>query len=135
MHPRISLITLGVSDLAASVAFYRDALGLPLHAASNADVAFFELNGTWLGLFPTAELAKDAGVANDGTGFRGVTLSHNLATEAEVDALFAELASKKVVIVKPPTKADWGGYHGYFRDPDGHLWEVAHNPFMWVGPK
>ena len=136
MEPRISMITLGVSDLGRSVSFYRDILGLPVseHSVENV-VAFFELNGTWLGLFPRAELAKDAQVQNDGVGFDGVTLSHNLRSEKEVAQFFEKLTGSNVPIVKEPTKADWGGYSGYFKDPDGHLWEVAYNPGFWPGPQ
>ncbi|MHB8654669.1 MAG: VOC family protein [Terriglobia bacterium] len=135
MEPRISMITLGVSDLERSVSFYKDILGLPLskHSVENA-VAFFELNGTWLGLFSREELAKDARVQNDGGGFDGVALAHNLKSEEEVKHFFEALKSKGVRITKEPIKADWGGFSGYFRDPDGHLWEVAYNPAFWIGP-
>ncbi len=135
MDPRISLVTLGVKDLAASVAFYRDVVGFPLSKKSSGDVAFFELRGTWLALFPAAALAKDAGVPAEGSGFRGVTLSHNMRSRAAVDMLFRDLEKKGATVVKPPSKAEWGGHTGYFADPDGHLWEVAYNPHFWVGPK
>jgi uncharacterized protein len=135
MEPRISMITLGVSDLGRSVSFYKDILCLPLskHSVENT-VAFFELNGTWLGLFGRAELAKDAQVQNDAMGFDGITLSHNLKSEEEVKHFFEALESNGVEIVKQPQRADWGGYSGYFKDPDGHLWEVAYNPHFWIGP-
>lgn len=135
MEPRISMITLGVSDLGRSVSFYRDVLGLPLsrHSVEGA-VAFFELSGTWLGLYSRDELAKDARVPNDGAGFDGVTLSHNLNSEEEVKQFFEVLKRKGAVIVKEPVKADWGGFSGYFKDPDGHLWEAAYNPAFWIGP-
>lgn len=135
MDKRISLITLGVKDLKKSVAFYRDVLGFKPSKYSMDEVAFFDLQGTWLGLFPAKELAKDAGVPAKGSGFRAVTLSHNLRSAAEVDRLFTHLKKHKTKIVKPAQKADWGGYSGYFVDPDGHLWELAHNPFFWPGPK
>lgn len=130
------MITLGVSDLKRSTSFYKDILGLPLssHSVENA-VSFFELQGTWLGLFPREELAKDAQVKNDGMGFDGATLSHNLKSEEEVKCFFETLKIKGVEIVKEPMKADWGGYSGYFRDLDGHLWEAAYNPGFWIGPK
>ncbi len=134
MEPRISLITLGVKDLKASVAFYRDVLGLPRSKKSSGDAAFFELKGTWLALFPASALAKDAGVYAEGSGFRSVTLSHNLRSRAAVDMLFRELEKKGATIVKAPSKAEWGGYTGYFADPDGHLWKVAYNPHFRVGP-
>lgn len=129
------MITLGVSDLGRSVAFYRDILGLPLSRQSvEGVVAFFELRGTWLGLFPREELARDARVQNDGAGFDGVALAHNLTSEEEVKQFFEVLKGKGVAIAKQPVKADWGGYSGYFKDPDGHLWEVAYNPAFWIGP-
>jgi uncharacterized protein len=136
MEARVSMITLGVSDLGRSVAFYRDILGLPLsqHSVQGA-VAFFELNGTWLGLFSREELARDARVPNDGAGFDGAALAHNLKSEEEVRDFFEVLRVKGVPITKEPVKADWGGFSGYFKDPDGHLWEVAYNPAFWIGPE
>ena len=133
MKPRISMITLGVQDLKKSIAFY-EKLGLP-RMDSPPEVAFFTLNGTWLGLYGREALAKDANVPANGSGFDGITLSHNLKTEAEVDAVMAEAKEAGANIVKPAQKADWGGYHGYFKDPDGHLWEIAYNPYFWVGPE
>jgi len=129
------MITLGVSNLERSVSFYKDILGWPLskHSVENA-VAFFELDGTWLGLFSREELARDARVLNDGTGFDGITLSHNLKSEEEVKHFFEVLKRKGVTIAKEPVKAEWGGFSGYFKDPDGHLWEVAYNPAFWIGP-
>ena len=102
---------------------------------SPPSVAFFTLNGTWLGLYGREDLARDAGVPSDGTGFGGISLSHNLASEAEVDALLEQAVNAGATLVKPAQRAAWGGYHGYFADPDGHLWEIAHNPFGWVGPE
>lgn len=136
MEPRISMITLGVADLHRSVSFYKDVLGLPIskHSVENA-VAFFELNGTWLGLFSREELAKEAHVENNNAGFDGITLSHNLKSEKKVDELFEKLKIANVTITKAPAEADWGGYNGYFKDPDGHLWEVAYNPGFWPGPQ
>lgn len=134
MKPRISMITLGVRDLAASTQFYRDGLGLP-PLESPAGVAFFALNGTWLALFGRDDLAADANVAAAGSGFAGIALAHNLESEAAVDAQMAEAAAAGARIVKPAQKTAWGGYAGYFADPDGHLWEIAHNPFMQVGPQ
>jgi hypothetical protein len=134
MKPRISMVTLGVDDLEKSVAFYEQGLGLP-RIDSPPTVAFFNLNGTWLSLFGRDSLAKDAGVACEKANFNNVTLAHNLESEAEVDALFAEVLAAGATAVKTPQKVFWGGYSGYFKDLDGHLWEVAHNPFMWVGPK
>ena len=133
MQPRISMITLGVNDLARSIEFYEQGLGLPRMESPPA-VAFFTLNGTWLGLYGREALAEDAQVSADGAGFRGVALAHNLASEAEVDQLYQEALAAGATPVKQPQKVFWGGYSGYFADPDGHLWEVAHNPFAWVGP-
>ncbi|MDT8376229.1 MAG: VOC family protein [Mariprofundaceae bacterium] len=134
MKPRISMITLGVRDLQKSIQFYETGLGFP-RMESPPEVAFFTLNGTWLGLYGRESLAGDAAVPSEGSGFGGVTLSHNLKSEVEVDQVMDEAAAAGAEIVKPAQKAFWGGYHGYFRDPDGHLWEIAHNPLFWVGPE
>ncbi|MGR4069279.1 VOC family protein [Halomonas sp. LR3S48] len=134
MKPRISMITLGVRDLAASIRFYEEGLGLP-RMESPPEVAFFTLNGTWLGLYGREALAEDAGVPAEGSGFTGIALAHNLASEAEVDELLEQAVAAGAKLVKPGQKVFWGGYSGYFSDPDGYLWEVAHNPFAWVGPK
>lgn len=133
MQPRISLITLGVKDLARSIEFYEKGLGLP-RMESPPTVAFFTLNGTWLGLYGREALAEDAQISPKGNGFRGVALAHNLTSEAQVDKLYQEVLSAGATPVKQPQKAFWGGYSGYFADPDGHLWEVAYNPFTWIGP-
>ena len=128
------MITLGVKDLQASIRFYQNGLGFP-KLDSPPSVAFFTLNGSWLGLYNKEYLAKDAGVSGEGNGFSGITLSHNVTSEQDVvDTIaYAEKAGGK--IVKTPKKAEWGGFHGYFQDVDGYLWEVAYNPFMWVGPE
>ncbi|HEX5801602.1 MAG TPA: VOC family protein [Azospira sp.] len=135
MQPRISMITLGVADLAAAAEFYETGLALP-RMPSPPEVAFFTLNGTWLALFSRRALAEDANVpaAGDGT-FGGFALAHNLASEAEVDALLRQAEAAGATITRPARKTDWGGYAGYFRDLDGHLWEIAHNPHFWVGPR
>ena len=134
MKPRISMITLGVRDLEASVAFYEGGLGLP-RMDSPPEVAFFTLDGTWLGLYGRDALAADAQVSGDGHGFAAFALAHNVGSEAEVDDVVAQAAAAGATVVKEPQRASWGGYSGYFRDPDGHLWEVAHNPHFWVGPE
>jgi len=126
--PRITMITLGVADVAASTAFY-EKLGFRKSSASQEAVSFFKLKGTMLGLFGRADLAEDAGVEDTGPGFSGVTLAHNLASEAEVDEAFAHALACGATAVKTPEKVFWGGYSGYFADPDGHLWEIAYNPF------
>lgn len=127
MEPRISLITLGVADLARATRFYEECLGLP-KLDSPPGVAFFELGKVWLSLFPREALAADAGVSSEGSGFRGFTLAHNVRSAEEVDALLAHVTACGGTIVKRGQRADWGGYSGYFADPDGYLWEVAHNP-------
>ena len=134
MDPRISMVTLGVADLPRAVAFYEQGLGLPLREPKSDEVAFFDLNGSWLGLYPWAALAEDAGVPPDGQGFRGVTLAHNLASKEAVDAQLAQAVAAGAKLVKPAQDVFWGGYSGYFSDPDGHLWEIAWNPFSWIGP-
>lgn len=134
MNPRISMITLGVKDLARAVSFYEQGLGLP-RMASPPEVAFFTLNGTWLALFGRESLAEDAGVSATGSGFSGFSLAHNVASEAEVDVLIQQAVSAGATLVKPAQTVFWGGYSGYFADPDGYLWEVAHNPHFWVGPE
>ena len=128
------MVSLAVADLPRSVEFYLDGLGLP-KIDSPPGVAFFRLNGTWLGLSERSSLANEAGVSAEGSGYEGFALAHNVASEAEVDELVGIAAAAGAEVVKPPTRADWGGYHAYFADPDGHLWEVAHNPFAWIGPE
>ena len=128
------MITLGVRDLAAAVRFYEQGLGFP-RMDSPPEVAFFTLNGTWLGLYGREALAADATVPAQGSGFAGFTLAHNVQSEAEVDAVLAQAVAAGATQVKPAGKVFWGGYSGYFKDPDGYLWEVAHNPFFWVGPR
>ncbi|MCB0210326.1 MAG: VOC family protein [Anaerolineae bacterium] len=134
MKPRISMITLGVRDVAASVKFYEEGLGFP-RMESPPDVAFFTLNGTWLGLYGREDLAEDATVSSEGSGFAGFTLAHNVASEEEVDIILSQAVAAGATLVKPGQKVFWGGYSGYFKDPDGYLWEVAHNPLFWVGPR
>ena len=133
MKPRISMVTLGVRDLAAAIDFYEKGLGFP-RMESPPEVAFFTLNGTWLGLYGREALAEDARVAAEGTGFEGLSLAHNVPSEKEVDEVVAQAVAAGAVLVKEPQKVFWGGYSAYFKDPDGHLWEVAHNPLFWVGP-
>lgn len=134
MQPRISMITLGVRDLEASVRFYEHGLGLP-RMDSPPEVAFFTLNGSWLALYGREALAEDAGIAPEGSGFAGIAIAHNVKSEAAVDEVMEQAAAAGARLVRAPRKVFWGGYSGYFADPDGYLWEVAHNPLFWIGPK
>ena len=127
MKPRITLITLGVADLERATVFYRDGLGLPTRGDFD-DVVFFVLEGVQLSLFQRDALATDAGVASTGSGFSGITLAHNVESQAEVDDVLSQAERAGATIVLQPQKAEWGGCHGYFTDLDGHLWEVAYPP-------
>lgn len=124
------MITLGVADLARSLAFYRDGLGFSLHNYQPGDqCVMFELAGTWLALYPRESLAEDVQVAAHGSGFAAFTLAHNVGSEAEVDQVWAAAVAAGAQPTKQPQKVFWGGYSSYFADPDGFLWEVAFNPF------
>ncbi len=127
MEPRISLITLGVADLARATRFYEECLGLP-RLKTLPSITFFELGRLWLALWPRESLVADAGLSAQGTGFAGFSLAHNVRSPAEVDALLAHVAAFGAAVVKLGQPTDWGGYSGYFTDLDGFLWEVAHNP-------
>ncbi|MGH7022985.1 MAG: VOC family protein [Caulobacteraceae bacterium] len=130
MKPKISMIGLGVRDFARSLAFYRDGLGFAAHNYKDGeDHVMFRLEGSWLSLYPRDKLAEDATVPDDGQGFSGVALAHNVKSAAEADAVFAHAVSVCARPVKAPQAVFWGGYSGYFADPDGYLWEVAYNPF------
>lgn len=130
MKPKIGLIGLGVEDIARSLAFYRDGLGLSTHNYKEGDdCIFFAMEGTFLSIYPRDKLAEDATVSPEGSGFRGITLAHNEPSKEGVDAVFAEALAAGATAVKTPQDVFWGGYSGYFADPDGHLWEVAWNPF------
>ncbi len=95
----------------------------------------YKRQGTWLGLFGKEALAKEAGVSDEVGGFNSFALVHNVASEAEVDQVFEKVLSHGAKITKKAQKVSWGGYSGYFEDPEGHLWEIAYNPHFWVGPK
>jgi hypothetical protein len=129
MQPRLSFITLGVADIHRARDFYRDVLGWPLSSRSQAGVAFFQLNGFVLALYPADALARDAGLpAGVMTGVSRIALAYNVRARDEVDALLADLAAKGATITRPAADAFWDGRTGYFADPDGYLWEVAWNP-------
>lgn len=127
MEPRLSLITLGVADLARATMFY-ERLGWPRKVAAAEGVAFFQLNSIGLSLYPRADLANDAGVASQSTPSQGMTLAYNTRSRDEVDATLAQAQRLGGRITRPAQDAVWGGYHGYFADPDGFLWEIAWNP-------
>ena len=127
---RISVVTLGVSDLERSIRFY-EALGWRRSPKSiEGEICWFTTADSVLGLFPNDKLAADAGVPADGhTGFRGITLAINLETDEAVASMMSEALAAGATVVKPPQRADWGGVSGYFADPDGHLWELVHTNF------
>lgn len=134
MKPRITVITLAVDDLERAVRFYRDGLGLPTEGIVGREfehgaVAFFPLEGgVRLAVWPRASLAHDSGLVRTPASPTDVSLGHNVASPAEVDAVMAQAERAGARIVKPAKATFWGGYAGYFQDPDGHLWEVVHNP-------
>ena len=125
---RVTLITLGVKDLTASRSFYKS-LGWEESQRSQETVAFFQINGMVLGLFGLADLAKDQGREDAPLGVGAMTLAQNFESEGEVDLAFAKAIECGATELKAPEKVFWGGYSGYYADPDGHVWEVAHNPF------
>ena len=134
MKPRLSLITLGVDNLERSLAFYRDGLGLPTQGITGTEfehgaVAFFDLQaGLKLAIWARANIAYDTGIRQGPSSSTEFMLGHNVASKAEVDTVMEQARKTGAVIVKPAQDAFWGGYSGYFKDPDGHLWEVAWNP-------
>jgi len=129
MNPqRVTLITLGVADLAAARAFYAR-LGWREHKASQPGVAFYQMHGAVLGLFDRAALAEDQGRPGAVLGCGALTLAQNFATEAQVDAAYAAALAAGGTALKAPVKVLWGGYSGYWADPDGHVWELAMNPY------
>jgi predicted lactoylglutathione lyase len=131
---RITLVTLGVADVVRATAFY-EALGWQRSSASvEGDVSFFQLNGLALAVWSRQALADDAHTPAEGSGFRGTSLAINLESEAEVDRVAAEWLHAGGTMVVEPHRAFWGGYTGYVADPDGHLWELAHNPGFTLAP-
>jgi uncharacterized protein len=131
MEPRITLLTLGVDDLERSLAFYRDGLGLPTEGIEQ-DVVFFKLHGAWISLYANTSLTEDVGLGPRVDGFAGITIAHNVRTREEVDALLDRAERAGATRPSPAREAHWGGYIGYFADPDGHVWEIAWNPHFWV---
>ena len=129
MHSHISILTLGVANVERATRFY-ERLGFAASGAGNEHVTFFKSHGVVLGIFGRAALADDAQVADSAPGFSGVSIAHNVASPADVDRVIAEAVAAGATLKKPGQKVFWGGYSGYFADPDGHLWEVAHNPFF-----
>jgi uncharacterized protein len=126
VEQRLSLVTLGVADLTRSRAFY-EALGWTTGAEPDDDVVFFQAGGMIVALWGRTELASDSGVQDEG-GWGGVTLAHNVRSPQEVDAVLTEAGAAGATIARPGAATFWGGYSGVFVDPDGHPWEVAHNP-------
>jgi len=135
MRQKLTLVTLGVRDLQKSISFFEDGLGWKRSAASQDGVAFFQLNGMVLSLFGRKELAADANVPEAGSGFPAFTLALNARDRAEVDSVLEQAAKAGAEIVKPAEEVFWGGYSGYFKDPEGFLFEVAHNPFWELDEK
>ena len=130
MEPRLNIVTLGVRDLERAISFYRDGLKWPMSSASVGDFAIFILStGTALALYPRDLLAADAHV-EDGAGFGAITLAQNVPDKETVDRVLAQAVKAGGTLLKPAATAEWGGYSGYFADPDGHPWEVAWNPFF-----
>ncbi|RPJ47485.1 MAG: VOC family protein [Betaproteobacteria bacterium] len=140
MKPRITLITLGVDDLERAVRFYRDGLGLKTEGIVGKEfehgaVAFFDLqSGLKLALWPRKSIAHDTKLTAGKPSATEITIGHNVASKAEADAVMAQAKGAGAVIIKPAQDTFWGGYAGYFQDPDGHLWEVAWNP-RWTVPE
>jgi uncharacterized protein len=128
LAPNVAIVTLGVGDLDRSIAFY-SGLGWELRGERSQGIVWFRTSGPWIGLFPTDELAADADLdAEDLPAFRGSSLAVNLPSEADVDDAFQLVRGLGADVVKKPERASWGGYSGYFTDPDGHLWELCYNP-------
>jgi catechol 2,3-dioxygenase-like lactoylglutathione lyase family enzyme len=135
MEQRLTMITLGVADLTRAVAFYEDVVGWKA-APGPSEIAFFDLGGLVFSLYPHAELAKDLNAALDTSGdtaYQGFALAYNARSKEEVDAIFSQLKDRGATILKQPEEVFWGGYSGYFSDPDGHAWEVAYNPHWTIG--
>ncbi len=129
MEPRLSIVTLGVDDIARARKFYEE-LGFKASSASQESVVFLRAGGAVISLYSRAALAEDAHIVDTQPGFSGIALAHNVRAEGDVAIVLAEAVAAGATLVKPAQKVFWGGTSGYFKDPDGHLWEVAHNPFF-----
>ena len=138
MEPRISIITLGVSDHDRSTRFYRDGLGLPVHEAGGPKIVFFALSNVMLALYPVDALAGDAGQAEQNGEQQpqrhAFTIAHNVASRVEVDSVLNEAAAAGAKIIQPADETFWGGYSGYFADPDGFQWEIATGSGLPIEP-
>lgn len=131
MKPKISIVTLGVDDLDRATRFYGEGLGLPRYDFEGGNISFFSLEGTWLALYPREDLAKDIGLpVSTQPVFSGITLAHNVASKSEVDEVLGQAVAAGGKLIKSAQEAFWGGYSGYFQDPEGHYWEVAYNPYQ-----
>ncbi len=130
MRQKLNIITLGVKDFEQSLHFYETGLGWKKSAASQGDIVFFPLGGMVLAIYPRQALAEDITIKDTGTGFSGITLAYNAKNEHEVDEVLQKAQTAGATILKPAQKVFWGGYSGYFSDPNGYVFEVAHNPFF-----
>ena len=130
MEQRLSIITLGVANLKNATDFYVDKFGWEKSSFSNDNISFFVLNGIQLALFERTELAKDAGLPPEGTGFKAMTIAYNTRSKIEVDELILSLKNKGVKILKEPVDTNWGGYSSYIADLDNNVWEIAYNPYV-----
>lgn len=134
MEQRMSVVTIGVADLERSQRFYEQGLGWTV-GYTGEQITFFQLNGLIFGLYPRDALAEDAQVPNERTGFSGITLAYCARSKEEVDEVLERAEDAGAYIIKPAQDVFWGGYSGYFSDPDGHLWEVAYNPYWKIDEK
>jgi uncharacterized protein len=130
MRQKLNIITLGVKNLETSLTFYEQGLGWKRSPASQGDIVFFSLGGMTLAIYPREKLAEDITINESGTGFNGITLAINAKDKNEVDTVLKEVVKLGAKLLKPAQEVFWGGYSGYFGDPDGHIFEVAYNPFV-----
>lgn len=130
LRQKLNIITLGVKDIEKSLHFYQNGLGWKKSKASQGDIVFFQLGGIVLALYPREKLAEDATITTEGNGFSGITIAYNAKSKSEVDEVLNQVKILGATIVKPAEEVFWGGYSGYFKDIDEHLFEVAYNPFV-----